>query len=98
MDAEDIEQFVLDCCLLENARKPIIAEITKELYNICKTNLSQLMKNDHLRIIINCSILCQRNNITHKKINIIELEVLEFHCRRLIYMLYTARDIDYWKM
>jgi hypothetical protein len=24
--------------LLENARKPIIAEITKELYNICKTN------------------------------------------------------------
>ena len=43
LDAEDIDHFVLNCCLLENARKPIIAEITKELYNICKTNLSQLM-------------------------------------------------------
>jgi hypothetical protein len=91
LDAEDIEHFVLNCWLLENARKPIIAEITKELYNICKTNLSQLMKNDQLRIIMNCSILCQRNNITHKKIKIIELEVLECHCRRLIYMLHSTR-------
>jgi hypothetical protein len=65
-DVEDIEHFVLNCCLLENARKPIIAEITKELYNICKINLSQLMKNYQLRIIINCSILCQRNNITQE--------------------------------
>lgn len=79
LDAEDIEHCLLNCCLLENGRKPIIAEITKELYNICKTNLSQLMKNDQLRLIRNCSILHQRNNITHKKINIIELEVLEFH-------------------
>ena len=91
LDAEDIEHFVLNCCLLENARKPIIAEITKELYNICKTNLLQLMKHDQLRIIMNCSILCQRNNIAHKKINVIGLEVLEFHCRRLIYMLHSTR-------
>jgi hypothetical protein len=90
-DVEDIEHFVLNCCLLENARKPILAEITKELYNICKINLSQLMKNYQLRIIINCSILCQRNNITHKKFNIVELEVLEFHCRRLLYMLHSTR-------
>jgi hypothetical protein len=49
LDAEDIEHFVLNCYLLENARKSIIAEITKELYNICKTNLSQLMKSDQLK-------------------------------------------------
>ena len=46
-DVEDIEHFVLNCCLLENARKPIIAEITKELYNICKINEKLSTKNYH---------------------------------------------------
>ena len=80
---ETMDHFILKCKILNNIRQTVLHDIYSTLQQVTGKPLTDIDSESLLSVIIDCS--CVQN------ITIDAVGKLEFHCRRLIYSLHTAR-------
>jgi hypothetical protein len=82
-ESEDIEHFLFNCEILEPQRKLVLCEIKEEYTILTGENYNDLSSKQQIGIILDCT------NIPGIKPE--NLHKLEYHCRRLTYLLHSAR-------
>ena len=71
--------------MLVSIRNPVIDDIVEALHIQCKITFGTLSVNEQLSLILDCSYLVKCNR------NIERISNVEFHTRRLLHNLYSAR-------
>ena len=87
-EEETVEHSLLNCTALHSARQPMILDIIKGLYTSLHEPQLTNIRSHLLQIVLDCSALYQ----TVPKRNHHLLESIEFHSRRLSYMLHCERN------
>ena len=91
---ETLDHFILECPMLSAIRKPVLCDISNEYNNLnCSpSHFHSLCKEEHLKIILDCSYLTNslRINKQSEKL-LLRLQTLEFQTRRLVHNLHCAR-------
>lgn len=83
---ETLEHFVLCCSILEDIRKPVLCQLAQEVFNISNKNWCEYSVEDKLQIILDSTVLMSNRNV-----KIIDLSKIEFHTKRLLYLLHMNR-------
>lgn len=90
---ETISHFLLECSSLDNVRLPILQSIDSAFYDLTKDSFSRKDLKEKISIILDCSILLDsvNNSKKRKHIKVQDLANLEYHLRRLTYILHITR-------
>ena len=91
---ETVEHYILVCEKLEKFRNLILSNISAVYFNKTGEDYKKLSTCSKLQIIIDCSILVNRESTLSKKLKLQDLSSLEFHARRLTHVLHT-NDTDF---
>ena len=90
---EDIEHFLLRGSVMDEIRNSTFHDMDIEFYKLTQKILEDLTIKEKIVIILDCFILLNNGTYypTQHRVTIKNLSALEFHCRRYVYNLHSAR-------
>ena len=91
---ETLEQFVLHCTVLENARNSVINDISHEVNPVLdKSCFTDLTDNEKIQIILDCTVLVDQHHGKLQLDHLGSLESVDGYCT-----IYWPSDIPYCKL
>ena len=88
-EEETLAHFLLHCKSLDTVRLPVLNDVSHELMHTLKKDFQSYDDHDKISIILDCTHLV-KDKYNQKRVLEL-LSTLEFHCRRLTFLLHNMR-------